>query len=313
MYSRRKLFIKGMLFLFPALIIIIIFRFTPILYALRISFYNWGIAGSKGFVGFNNYLSVLQDSEFWIALSNTFWYVITVVPGVVILSLFIAVLLNQNIKVKGLFRTAYFLPVVTSIIAISIVWKWIYHPRIGVANYFLQIIGLDPLLWLDEPRGVFEMIFQRKLPLFFKGPSLALFSLSIMTIWKSLGYNIIIFLAGLQNIPKHYYESASIDGANFWQVFRYLTLPLLSPTTFYVIMMTTIISFQVFAPVWMMTGPPPGGPLGTTNVVVYYLFDKAFNFLKYGYATAVAFILFIIVLALTILQKRFGEKNVHYE
>ncbi len=313
MNSKRKIFIKGMLFMLPALAIIIIFRFTPILYALRISFYDWGIAGSKGFVGFANYLNVLKDQDFWIALNNTFWYVITVVPGVVVLSMTIAVLLNQEIKFKGLFRTSYFLPVVTSIIAISIVWKWIYHPRIGVANYFLSLIGLDPMRWLEESRGIFEMMFQTQLPLFFKGPSLALFSLSIMTIWKSLGYNIIIFLAGLQNIPNHYYESASIDGANQWQAFRHITLPLISPTTFYVFIMTTIVSFQVFAPVWMMTGPPPGGPLGTTNVIVYYLFDKAFNFLKYGYATAVAFILFIIILGLTIFQKKYGEKNVHYE
>ncbi|MDY6787950.1 MAG: sugar ABC transporter permease, partial [candidate division WOR-3 bacterium] len=185
--------------------------------------------------------------------------------------------------------------------------------RIGVANYFLQLIGLNPLQWLQEPRGIFEMMFQTELPLLLKGPSLALFSLSIMTVWKSLGYNIIIFLAGLQNIPGHYYESASIDGANKWQSFRHITLPLLSPTTFYVLLMTTIMSFKVFAPVWMMTGPPPGGPLGTTNVIVYYLFDKAFNFLKYGYATAVAFILFVIILALTVIQKKYGERNVHYE
>ncbi|MFO8062110.1 MAG: sugar ABC transporter permease [bacterium] len=313
MNKAKKNFIKAMLFLLPALAIILVFRFTPILYALRISFYDWGIAGSKGFVGLENYSNVLQDGDFWHALTNTFWYVMTVVPGVIIFSMAIAVLLNQKIKFKGFFRTTYFLPVVTSIIAISIVWKWIYHPRIGVANYFLQLIGLNPLQWLQEPRGIFEMMFQTELPLLLKGPSLALFSLSIMTVWKSLGYNIIIFLAGLQNIPGHYYESASIDGANKWQSFRHITLPLLSPTTFYVLLMTTIMSFKVFAPVWMMTGPPPGGPLGTTNVIVYYLFDKAFNFLKYGYATAVAFILFVIILTLTVIQKKYGERNVHYE
>lgn len=308
-----KIFVKGMLFLLPAVVIILIFRFLPILYALRISFYDWGIAGPKGFVGLGNYIDILKDPGFWQAMNNTFWYVVTVVPGIIIISLIVAVLLNQGIKFSGIFRTSYFLPTVTSIIAISIVWKWIYHPRIGILNYFLSLIGIDPLLWLEESRGIFEMMFQTNLPLFLKGPSLALVALSIMSVWKSLGYNIIIFLAGLQNIPGHYYEQAKIDGASRWQIFRHITVPLLSPTTFYVFIMTTITSFQVFAPVWMMTGPPPGGPLGTTNVIVYYLFDKAFNFLKYGYATAVAFILFIIILALTIVQKRYGEKNVHYD
>lgn len=306
-------FVKGLMFLLPALLIIIVFRFIPILYALRISFYDWGIAGPKAFLGLKNYADVLSDQKFWQSLLNTFWYVITVLPGVIFLSLFLAILLNQQIRYRGTFRTIYFLPDVTSIIAISVIWKWIYHPRIGIANFLLSLIGVGPFRWLEESRGIFEMMFQTNLPLALKGPSLALFSLSLMTVWKSLGYNVLIFLAGLQNIPEHYYESAKIDGANRWQMFRHITWPMLSPTTFYVFIMTTITSFQVFAPVWMMTGPPPGGPLGTTNVIVYYLYDRAFNYLKYGYGTAVAFVLFIIILALTVVQKKYGEKNVHYE
>lgn len=312
MKSRRILF-KGLLFLLPAFIILIVFRFIPIIYAFRISFYDWGIAGPKAFVGFQNYIDILKDAKFWQSLLNTFWYVATVLPGVLFLSLFIAMLLNQQIKMRGTLRTIYFLPDVTSIIAISIIWKWIYHPRIGIANYVLSLMGAGPFRWLDESRGIFEMLFQSNLPPILKGPSLALFSLSMMTVWKSLGYNVLIYLAGLQNIPNHYYESAKIDGASRWQMFRHITLPLLSPTTFYVFIMTTITSFQVFAPVWMMTGPPAGGPLGTTNVIVYYLYDMAFNYLKYGYGTAIAFILFLIILALTIAQKKFGERNVHYE
>jgi len=308
-----KKIIKGLLFILPALIINIIFRFIPILYALRISFYDWGIAGPKAFLGLKNYADILSDQKFWQSLLNTFWYVITVLPGVIFISLFLSILLNQQIKYRGTFRTIYFLPDVTSIIAISVIWKWIYHPRIGIANFLLSLIGLGPMRWLEESRGIFEMMFQTNLPMLLKGPSLALFSLSLMTVWKSLGYNVLIFLAGLQNIPEHYYESAKIDGASRWQMFRHITLPMLSPTTFYVFIMTTITSFQVFAPVWMMTGPPAGGPLGTTNVIVYYLYDRAFNYLKYGYGTAVAFVLFIIILVLTVIQKKYGEKNVHYE
>ncbi len=309
----RRNFFKGLLFLLPALIILFIFRFLPIILAFVISFFDWGISGKGDFVGFKNYLQIFNDKTFYQALLNTLWYVITVLPGTIIISLIISILLNQKIKFKGFFRTTFFLPEVTSIIAISFVWKWIYHPQIGIANYLLKLVGISPLKWLEEPRGIFEILFNIDLPKIFEGPSLALFSLSIMTIWKSLGYNVIIFLAGLQNIPEHYYESAKIDGASRWQSFRYITLPLLSPTTFYVFIMTTITSFQVFAPVWMMTGPPAGGPLGTTNVIVYYLYDMAFNYGKYGYGTAIAFILFLIILFLTIVQKKYGEKNVHYE
>lgn len=311
--NERKKFLKAMLFLSPALIILVVFRFFPIILSFFISFFNWGIAGKGSFVGFGNYLEIFRDEKFYQSLLNTLWYVIMVLPGTIMISMFIAILLNQKIKFKGFFRTTYFLPEVTSIIAISFVWKWIYHPKIGIANYILTSLGISPLKWLEEPRGIFEMIFQTDLPKILEGPSLALFSLSIMTIWKSIGYNVIIFLAGLQNIPEHYYESAKIDGASNWQVFRHITLPLLSPTTFYVFIMTTITSFQVFAPVWMMTGPPAGGPLGTTNVIVYYLYDMAFNYGKYGYGTAIAFILFLIILFLTIVQKKYGEKNVFYE
>ncbi len=311
---KRKWFVPY-LYVLPALGILIVFRFIPVIYAFVISFFNWGMAGPKGFVWLDNYIKLFKDPYFYRVLGNTFYYVLSVVPLNIIFSLLIAILLNQKIKGKGFFRTIYFLPVVTSIIAVSVVWKWLYHPRMGLINYLLSLVGIKPFMWLEEYRGIFTVLAERlglHIPTWMGGPSLALFSLTIMSVWKGIGYNVVIFLAGLQAIPNHYYEAAKIDGANRWQRFRNITLPLLSPTTFYVLIMTTIISFQVFAPVWMMTGPPPGGPLGTTNVVVYYLYENAFNFLRYGYASAIAFILFIIILVLTILQKKL-EKKVHYE
>jgi multiple sugar transport system permease protein len=193
------------------------------------------------------------------------------------------------------------------------VWKWIYHPQVGLANNILTSVGIKGCDWLAEWRGIFQMFFSwvgTRSPL--KGPSLALCSLVIVSVWKGLGYNIVLFLAGLENIPTHYYEAAKVDGATRWQVFRHITWPLLSPTTFYVLIMTTIISFQMFAYVWMMTGPPAGGPLGTTNVLVYYLYDHAFNFSRYGYGTAAAFILFLIILSLTLLQRKVVERRVFY-
>lgn len=307
-------FLSPYAYLLPAVAIIFVFRFLPMLYAFRVSFYRWGMAGAERFVGFGNYIAIIKDSNFWQAFGNTIYFSAGVVPASLFFSLFIALLLHQKIRGMRFFRTVYFLPVVTSIIAVSMVWKWIYHPQVGLANTVLHLAGIQGLGWLSEWRGLFQMIFehvQLRFPL--KGPSLALASLMIVSVWKGLGYNVVLFLAGLENIPRQYYEAARVDGATRWQVFRHVTWPLLSPTTFYVLIMTTIISFQMFAYVWMMTGPPAGGPLGTTNVLVYYLYDYAFNFSRYGYGTAAAFILFVIVLMLTLMQRKFVERKVFYD
>lgn len=300
-------------YLLPALVIIIIFRFFPMLYAFRVSFYKWGMGGAEKFLAFKNYITILKDSNFWQAFGNTIYFSLGVVPTSLFLSLFIAILLHQKIKGGRFFRTIYFLPVITSIIAVSMVWKWIYHPQVGLSNNILRLFGIKGFNWLSEWRGIFQMFFpslSMHAPI--KGPSLALCSLIIVSVWKGLGYNIVLFLAGLENIPKQYYEAAKVDGATRWHVFRYITWPLLSPTTFYVLIITSIVSFQMFAYVWMMTGPPAGGPLGTTNVLVYYLYDHSFNFSQYGYGTAAAFILFIIILTFTLIQRKFVERRVFY-
>lgn len=311
---REKIFkgYVGFSLLIPALIIVLIFRFFPILYVIRVSFYKWGMGGPEKFVLFKNYVSIFKDRFFYQAFGNTLWYVILEIPALILLSLFLAILLNNKLKGISFFRTTFFIPVITSIVAISIVWKWIYHPELGLANYILKLLHLQPQKWLSEWRGIFEILLGRELPVGLKGPSLALFSLVLMSIWKGLGYNILIFLAGLQNIPKEYYEAAMIDGASPFLIFRKITWRLITPTTFYVLIMTFITSFQVFAPVWLMTSPP-GGPLGTTNVIVYSIFDNAFNFSRYGYASALSMILFIFILTLTIVQKKIIEPRVHYE
>jgi len=222
----------------------------------------------------------------------------------------------QKIRALGVYRTVYFLPVVTSLVAVAIVWKWIYHPRLGLLNSFVDLIGLNPLMWLEEPEGIFSLLVGRvglSLPRWMGGPSLALVSLTITNLWRGIGYNIVIFLAGLQNIPNEYYEAAKIDGAGRTQTFWKITWPLISPTTFYVVIMTTIVSFQVFTLVYLMTGSPVGGPLGTTKVLVYYIFEKAFESGgDMGYASCVALVLFAIVLTLTLVQRKLIEKRVHY-
>jgi len=302
-------------YILPAAAIIIFFQLVPIAYSFYVSGFDWGMGGAKKFLGLKNYLDLMRDEEFWRSLLNTFYYVLGVVPASLFLSLFVALLLNQKLKGLGFFRTSYFLPVITSAVAVSIVWRWIYNPRIGLANYLLNLLELPQLSWLEEPRGILQILLQPfglSIPEFLGGPSLALCAIIIMSIWHGLGYNIVIFLAGLQNIPSQYYEAAKIDGAGGLTCFKYVTWPLLSPTTYYVIIMITIAAFRVFAQVYMMTGPPIGGPLGTTKVIVYYLYEKGFGQWKMGYATAIAFVFFAIVLFLTLLQRQLVEKRVHY-
>ncbi|MCK4654601.1 MAG: sugar ABC transporter permease [Candidatus Cloacimonetes bacterium] len=313
--KKKKFNFGPYLYLLPAAIIVIVFRLVPIVLSFIVSFFDWTITGPGEFIGLSNYSKLIYDKEFWQSLLNTFYLVIFVVPISLVLSLFFATLLNGIKKLKSFFRSIYFIPTVTSMVAISIVWKIIFNQQTGLANYFLEKIGFDPLAWLAESRGIFQLLFANfgiDLPSYLGGPSQALFCIIIVTIWKGLGYNTIIYLAGLQNIPNVYYEAADIDGAGKIKQFFKITWPLISPTTFYVLMMTTIVTFQVFSQIYLMTGPPVGGPLGTTKVIVYFLFDKGFGESNdLSYASAIALVLFAIILTLTLLQKRL-EKKVHY-
>ncbi len=300
------------LYILPALVLLLLFRFIPILLSFVISFFDFGITSIGNFIGFQNYNKLFVDPEFWQSMMNTVWLVIIAVPLSIIIPLIFAVLLNQIKWLKGFFRTIYFMPYVTSLVAVSIVWKIIYAEEGGLANAFLQWLGFQPLKWLAEPKGIFTLLFNSmgvSIPSWLGGPSLALFSIIIMTVWKSLGYNTIIYLSGLQNISKVYYEAAEIDGANRWKQFFKITVPLISPTTFYVLLMTTITSFQTFAQVYMMTDK--GGPLGTTKLIVYYIYEKGFDDLQMGYASAAALILFVVILGLTLMQRRL-ESKVNY-
>lgn len=330
---KKKFDIVPYLYILPAALIIIVFRLIPIILSFIVSFYEWTITGPGAFIGLENYEIMVKDGEFWQSLLNTFYLVIFVVPTSLILSLIFANFLNGIEKLKSFFRSIYFVPTVTSMVAISIVWKIIFNQQTGLVNFFLMNLGFDPMGWLAESRGVFDLflsnigvnfqafinslaniteISYNTLYMIFGGPSQALFSIIIVTIWKGLGYNTIIYLAGLQNIPNVYYEAAEIDGAGKIKQFFKITWHLISPTTFYVLMMTTIITFQVFSQIYLMTGPPVGGPLGTTKVIVYFLFDKGFGESNnLSYASAIALVLFGIILSLTLLQKRL-EKKVHY-
>jgi multiple sugar transport system permease protein len=278
------------------------------------SLYDWGMAGARQFIGLANYLTVVRDPVFWKSLLNTCWYILFEVPCTIGVSLLAAVLLNQRIRGLGVYRTVYYLPVVTSIVAVSVVWRWLLQPDRGLINYLLGLVHLGGLRWLQDPRGLVQLIAGPgvNLPVALRGPSVALLSLVMMGVWKAVGYNIVIFLAGLQNIPKTYYEAARIDGAGRLRTFRSITWPLISPTTYYVLVMSCISAFETFAQVWIMTGPPAGGPLSTTKVVMYYFYENSFELWRLGYGASIAFIAFFIILMLTILQRVLLERRVQY-
>jgi multiple sugar transport system permease protein len=303
-------------FLLPAAILIFTFRLLPIVSALAVSFFDASFGKIHAFVGMGQYRKLLSDPDFWQSAGNTVWFVAGTVPLSVGFSLLFALLLRRGVKALGLYRTVYFLPVVTSFVAVSMVWKLIFHVRFGLANSVIERLGGKGLHWLDEHTGVFQLAANSvgaDLPGWAEGPSLALVCVIVVSVWRGIGYNVVLFLAGLQNIPEHYYEAARIDGAGRRAAFRHVTWPLLTPTTFYVLVMTSILSFQVFAPIYLMTGPPVGGPLGTTNVIVNYLFEKGFDAGgNMGYASAVALVLFVVILALTLFQRKVVERKVHY-
>jgi multiple sugar transport system permease protein len=268
---KKKFDFGPYLYILPAAIIVIVFRLIPIILSFIVSFYDWTITGPGKFIGFENYIMMFHDGEFWQSMLNTFYLVIFVVPISLVLSLVFANFLNGIEKLKSLYRSIYFIPTVTSMVAISIVWKIIFNQQTGLVNFFLTKIGFDPMGWLAESRGIIDIFLSslgmnfsgfiqnlsggigmnyNTLYLLLGGPSLALFCIIIVTIWKGLGYNTIIYLAGLQNIPKVYYEAADIDGAGKIRQFFKITWQLISPTTFYVLMMTTIVTFQVISQIY---------------------------------------------------------------
>lgn len=308
---KTKWKITPYLFLLPALVIVVAFRLIPIVMSFVLSFFDWSLQGTGRFIGLENYATMIHDPVFWQSLGNTFWLVVILVPATIVFSLFFAVLLNQIKYLKSLFRMVYFMPFVTSLVAVSIVWKLMFNEQTGLINTFLGYIGIAPQAWLAEPKGIFLLMFPalESLPRFFHGPSQALFAIIIMTVWKGLGYNTIIYLAGLQNISKTYYEAAEMDGASKFRQFWNVTVPLISPTTFYVLIMTTITSFQTFSQIYLMTNK--GGPLNTTKLIVYYIYERGFDLLEMGYASAVALALFVLILTLTIFQRKM-EKHVNY-
>jgi ABC-type sugar transport system permease subunit len=262
------------------------------------------------FTDLDNYIRALTTSTFWGSTLTTFVYAALTMPITMTLGLFFAYLLSRSVRGRSLYRTIFFLPYVISTVGSSIVWAWIFDPSSGLANLVLGKFGLGPLRWLTEPRGIFQIAAQGagvSLPGWAVGPSLALVAVAIFTIWQSLGYDIVLFLAGLTNIPHELYDAARIDGANAGQLFRYVTFPLLAPTTFFVVVISVIGSLQSFNQIFAMNTAAAqtlGGPLGSTNTLTVYMFSELYVYVNYGYASTVAVLLSLIILALTLLNFR---------
>ncbi len=307
--------VKAYLFVSPILVVMTIFVFFPLAYAFMMSFYSWDMSSPPSFLGIQNYLSALSSRQFWNSLLYTFYYVIGVLPFSLIFGLLFALLLkDKRMKGVSVYRMIYFMPVVTSPIAAAMGFNWIFENQMGIANHVLEKMGFQGVAWFTNPTGICQMFFNNfgiDLPTFLKGPSLALVVIILLGIWQNVGYATVIYLAGLQSISDSYYEAASLDGANKMKKFWYITLPLLSPSTFFLLIMFTISSFQVFGPVQVMT--PSGGPLNTTSVIVFYIYRQAFSYYRMGYAMAVAFLLMGIILLATISQFKFLERRVNYE
>jgi len=306
------------LYISPATVILLAFHLLPVIYAFYISLHKWKI--KKGaFLGLGNYYKVLHDPAFWGSLKVTFFYVIGTVPLTLIFSLLLAYLLFQKVRGLSVYRTIFFLPYITSTVASSAVWVWIFNPRHGPLNQILEAIGLPPQRWMLEPRGIFQILADAlgwHIPSWAAGPSQALVAIMVFVIWFYIGWDTVIFLAGLGNIPTELYDAAKIDGAGRWALFRYITLPLLSPTIFFLTLMSMIGSFRAFNHIYVMTtaaGGQLGGPLRTTTTTAILMFDYFYSRVRFGYASAIAFLLFGIILALTIIQQRFGRTRVFYQ
>ncbi len=283
----------GWLFVAPALAIIGVFFFLPVLAALLLSFTDFDLyaladTANLRFIGFGNYIDLLQTPMFWKSLGNTFYFVVVGVPLSIAVSLGAALLLDSKLaRFKGLFRTALFAPVVTTIVAVAVIWRYFFHTRYGLVNYTLGFIGIEPIDWLGDAD--------------WSMPTIILFA-----VWKNFGYNMIILLAGLQAVPQELYEAARIDGASFWRQLRHITLPMLKPTMLLVAIITTSGYFQLFAEPYVMTR---GGPLQSTTSVLYFMFEEGFRWWNLGRASAVAFLLFLLILGVTAVMLRLGRRG----
>ncbi len=275
------------LFILPALLGTLIFIIIPVFCSFGLSFVKWDLVNQEQFVGLQNYRDIFSEGLFWKILINTVIFAVSTSVLGVIIPLILAVILNSKIRGSEFYKTAYFLPFITPMIVIGVVWQWIFDPNIGMLNQFLRL----NINWLYDSH-------------------FAMPALIIVSVWKLIGYNMIIFLSSLSSINNSLFEAAKIDGANAFQTFKNITIPVLSPSIFFVVIITVISSFQVFDLIYLMT---EGGPFDSTNVLVYAIYKNAFEYFNVGKASAMAYVLFVIILVLTLVQWNLRKKIVYIE
>ncbi|WP_372630071.1 carbohydrate ABC transporter permease [Cohnella sp.] len=282
----------GYLFIAPNLLGMMVFVIVPIFTSLLMSFTDWDLINAPRWVGLSNFTDkMVHDQQFWVSLKNTFIFSLLTIPLGIVAAFVIALLLNQSIKGVNLYRAAVFLPVGISMISISVIWRWILNTDLGILNYVLSLVNLQGAGWLSDE-------------------NYALFSVSAISIWKNVGFNMVILLAGLKGVPSHLYEAATIDGAGAWRRMARITLPLITPSLFFVSIMSVIGSFQVFDLIYSTTS---GGPGDSTRVIYYWVYQNGFKFFEMGYASALAWVVFIMLFAVTLLQMKFFGNKVNYE
>ena len=284
--------LKPYLFVAPALIVFIVFSIYPILNTIFLSFYEWDmISPTKEFVGIKNYQTLLRDVKFYQTLSNTFVYMLLTVGLGVILAIALALFLRKDTRINKFMQNLIFTPYIVSLASISFLWMWLMNNDFGLLNYLLSLVGVGPIDWLGNPK-------------------VALISLVIISVWKTLGYNTLIILSALQSIPKHLYEAASLDKATKRQTFFKITLPMISPTLFFLTIVSIIASFKVFETIQIITN---GGPQNSTNTLVYSIYEYGFQFYKIGYASTIGVVLLVIISIFTIIYFKLLSKKVHYQ
>jgi multiple sugar transport system permease protein len=292
--NRKKETLYGYLFLLPSLAGFTIFLLIPILFSVYLAFTNWDVISgfnNINFIGLENFTRMIGDEWFNASIKNNFVYTLVVVPVTLILSLLIAIILNNMVYMKNVLRLAYFIPYVSNTVAVSVLWMAMFDPSQGPVNQLLMALGVQsPPKWLVSPDW-------------------AMVTIILMSVWTRIGYCLIIYLAALQNLPQELYEAANIDGANWYRKLKSITIPLLTPTTFFLVITQTISTFQVFAPVNLLTR---GGPGTSTTVLVYQLYREAFRFYHMGYASAIAMVLFAIIFTVTLIQWRYQDKWVNF-
>jgi multiple sugar transport system permease protein len=308
----RRETLTGYLYVGPAAVILGLFSVFPVCYAFYVSLHQWRLTPLR-YVGLENYRRAFSDPEFGRSMVATLYYVVGTVPVSIVLGLLAANLLAQKIRGRTIYRTVYFLPYVTSVVAAAAVWVWIFYPaEWGLANDVMRHLGLPKQAWVEESRGVFQLVGQHvglTVPGWAAGPSLALVCVIIFSVWSSVGFDVVVLLAALTSVPKEIYEAAAIDGATGWRRMRHVTIPLISPTLYFLLIISTIRTFRVFGQIYVMASKDTER---TAQNVTLFIFRTFYEIGETGYGSAIALILFAVILLVTLVQMRVVGPRVHY-